>query len=101
LLDAIGEMEKGLIDAYLGGNLYKKRVKKPGMGKSGGYRTIIASNKDGRWFFIHGFSKNELENLENSTLKALKEFANDLLYNFNIQEFLAQKQIMELSYEKE
>jgi hypothetical protein len=39
LCKAVREMEEGLIDADLGGFLYKKRVARPGGGKSGGYRT--------------------------------------------------------------
>ena len=42
LLDAVAKMECGLIDADLGGNLYKQRVALPEHGKSGGTRTIIA-----------------------------------------------------------
>jgi len=36
-------MESGLIDADLGGLLYKKRVARPGGGKSGGYRTLLSA----------------------------------------------------------
>lgn len=43
LCHAVKEMEHGLIDADLGGFLYKKRVARPGGGKSGGYRTIISA----------------------------------------------------------
>jgi hypothetical protein len=37
-------MPRGLIDADLGGWVYKKRVPVPGRGKRGGARTIIGSN---------------------------------------------------------
>ena len=50
LCDAIVEMEKGLLDADLGGDVVKKRVPLPGRGKSGSVRTLIATNKDNRWF---------------------------------------------------
>jgi hypothetical protein len=36
LCAAIAELEKGLIDAELGGGVVKKRVPRPGRGKSGG-----------------------------------------------------------------
>ncbi len=42
LADAIARAERGLIDADLGGGLIKQRVARPGKGKSGGYRTLIA-----------------------------------------------------------
>jgi len=45
-------MEKGLIDAELGGGVVKKRVPLPGRGKSGGTRTLLATNKRDLWFFV-------------------------------------------------
>ena len=36
LLAAVAEMESGLVDARLGGGLFKKRVGLPGSGKRGG-----------------------------------------------------------------
>ena len=43
LCKAVQEMENGLIDADLGGSLYKKRVARLGGGKSGGYRTLLSA----------------------------------------------------------
>jgi len=40
LIKAIKEMEQGLIDADLGGHVYKKRVGIKGRGKRGGVRTF-------------------------------------------------------------
>ncbi len=59
LCAAVEEMERGLIDADLGGGVVKKRVALPGRGKSGGARTLVATNKGNRWFFVFGFEKNE------------------------------------------
>ncbi len=50
LCHAVEEMQQGLIDADLGGNLYKKRVGVANRGKRGGARTILASNLGSRWF---------------------------------------------------
>jgi len=72
-------MEQGLIDADLGGGLVKKRVALPGRGNSGGARTLIATNKGDRWFFVYGFEKNEMENIGPAELKALKAYAPILL----------------------
>jgi hypothetical protein len=44
-------MERGLIDANLGGGIIKKRVALPGRGKRGGARTLVATNSANRWFF--------------------------------------------------
>jgi hypothetical protein len=75
LCQAVAEMEKGLIDADLGGGLVKKRVALPGRGKSGSARTLLATNKKDRWFFIFGFEKNSMDNIGPKTLKAFKKFA--------------------------
>jgi len=76
---AISEMEKGLIDAELGGGVVKKRVPLPGRGKSGSTRTLLATNKGSRWFFVFGFEKNERANVSVRELAALKAIAADLL----------------------
>jgi hypothetical protein len=63
LLDAVAKMECGLIDADLGGNLYKQRVALPGRGKSGSTRTVIATRFAGVLFFLYGFEKNDRANI--------------------------------------
>ena len=59
LCAAVAEIAAGLVDANLGGNIYKKRVPMPGRGKSGGARVLVATRLAGRWFFLFGFAKNE------------------------------------------
>jgi hypothetical protein len=76
---AVSQMEKGLFDADLGGGVVKKRVPLPGRGKSGGARTLLATNKGSRWFFVFGFEKNERVNISPRELAALKVIAADLL----------------------
>ena len=58
LCRAVSEMERGLIDADLGGGVFKKRVALPGRGKSGSARTLVATHRGDRWFFVFGFEKN-------------------------------------------
>ncbi|MBQ4489997.1 MAG: type II toxin-antitoxin system RelE/ParE family toxin [Pyramidobacter sp.] len=79
LCRAVEELESGLFDANLGGNLYKKRIPHSGRGKRGGARTIIATRFEERVFFMAGFAKNVQENIERSRLEALKEYAKLLL----------------------
>ncbi len=79
LLNAVEEMERGLIDADLGGGVFKKRVALPNRGKSGSVRTLIATNKNDRWFFMLGFEKKQRENIDKSELKLLKEYAKTML----------------------
>jgi hypothetical protein len=72
-------MAAGLIDADLGGNVYKKRVGMPGRGKRGGARTILGSNFRDRWFFIFGFEKNDRATVDARELVALQRIAATLL----------------------
>ena len=89
LSDAVVEMTLGLIDADLGGGVVKKRVALPGKGKSGGARTLLATNKGDRWFFVYGFAKNDRENIGPKELEALQLYAADLL-KLNIVQLDAQ-----------
>jgi hypothetical protein len=79
LCAAVREMVAGLYDADLGSGLVKKRIARPGKGKSGGFRTLIATNKDDLWIFIYGFPKNERSNIDKDEEQTLKEFAEELL----------------------
>ncbi|KYC42938.1 hypothetical protein WA1_12560 [Scytonema hofmannii PCC 7110] len=79
LCNAVNEMAAGLYDADLGGGLFKKRIAKPGKGKSGGFRTLVATNNEDRWFFIFGFSKNERSNVDKDEEEALKMLSKQLL----------------------
>lgn len=79
LLDAVEEIERGLVDASLGGSLFKKRVARTGEGKSGGFRTILAYREEERTVFLYGFAKNERENIDKKDLKFLKAIGSELL----------------------
>ena len=79
LCSAVHEMSQGLIDADLGGSVVKKRVGLAGRGKRGGVRTLVATNKGNRWFFVFGFEKNERDNISDAELQALQDYAADLL----------------------
>ena len=76
---AVQEMGTGLIDASLGGHLYKKRVALHGRGKRGGARTIVATRHEGTWFFLFGFRKNERSSITDRETKALQQLAKSLL----------------------
>jgi hypothetical protein len=79
LCAAVAEMVAGLIDADLGGDVVKKRVALPGQGKRGGARTLVATRKGGRWFFVFGFEKSERANVTPTELDALQTLAGSLL----------------------
>lgn len=75
LREAIERAEMGLIDADLGGGLIKQRVARPGEGRSGGYRTIVAYRATEKAFFIYGFAKNERDNIDAKDLRLFKQAA--------------------------
>src|ERR1039458_3396051 len=79
LREAIERAERGLIDADLGGRLIKQRVARQGQGRSGGYRAIVAYRAASRAFFLHGFAKNDQENIAEDELIALRKFGRRLL----------------------
>ena len=79
LIKAVNEIEKGLIDAELGGCVYKKRVPIEGQGKRGSLRTILAFKINNKAFFMFGFPKNKRDNISEKELKALKLMAKELL----------------------
>ena len=79
LCEAVREMQAGLYEADLGGGLLKKRIARPGQGKSGGFRTLVATNKGGKWFFVFGFPKNVRSNIDKDEEDSLKKLASHLL----------------------
>ena len=101
LSNAVFEMQNGLIDADLGGGVVKKRIALTGRGKSGSSRTLLATNKNDRWFFIFGFEKNESENINAKELKFLKRFAAGLLKTTDVEllVLLKNKTLVEMNYE--
>ena len=79
LCKAVEEMAAGLVDADLGGGVLKKRVGLAGRGKRGGARTLVATNKGNRWFFLFGFERSERASISGQELEGLQAIAADLL----------------------
>jgi hypothetical protein len=81
LLQAADEISKGQFEADLGGLIIKKRVRRQGGGKSGGYRTIVAHRQtaSSRLFFLHGFAKNTKADITPRETTALQTNAQVLL----------------------
>jgi hypothetical protein len=79
ICQAVEEMKNGLCDADLGGGLLKKRIARQGQGKRKGFRTLVATNKNNRWFFVFGFPKNQRDNIDKDEEKVLKKLADELL----------------------
>lgn len=102
LCRAVEEMANGLIDADLGGGVYKKRIALPGRGKSGSARTLLATNRDDRWIFMFGFEKNERANISDKERDALRTMAKDLLglTTRQLQNAVSDGTLMEVNYGK-
>jgi hypothetical protein len=79
LLEAIARVEKGSVDADLGGGVIKQRMVRRGQGKSGGYRAIVFFRTAKRAVFVYGFAKSERDNIRSDEVKAFKEAAKHVL----------------------
>lgn len=103
LIQAVNEIEAGLIDANLGAGLYKKRVARQGMGKSGGYRVLLALKHGQQVFFLHGFAKNQQNNITEAEQEAYKDLARYLLSVSDSQanRLIEINEIIEVEYAKE
>ena len=102
LSNSINELNNGLFDANLGGNLFKKRIPIIGKGKRKSARTIICYKKEQRAIFFDGFKKNEKDNLELDELKALKELCRIMssLTDNDIKQAIAKKVLLEVKNER-
>ena len=75
LCKAVKDVEAGKIDANYGGGVIKQRIARRNEGKSGGYRSVILYRKGDKAFFVHGFPKNERENIGEVDERELKKLA--------------------------
>jgi hypothetical protein len=73
--EAVRRAERGLVDADLGGGVVKQRVARPGQGRSGGYRVLIAYRAKARAVFLFGFAKSAQANIGDDELATLREIA--------------------------
>ncbi|HYN74394.1 MAG TPA: type II toxin-antitoxin system RelE/ParE family toxin [Candidatus Methanoperedens sp.] len=103
LCEAVVDMKRGLIDADLGGGIVKKRLALPGRGKSGGARTLVATNRGNRWIFLFGFEKNDRANVTTKELEALQKIASDLLKLTpkDLDVLVAQGELQEICHDDE
>ena len=85
LLKAVADIERGLIDADLGGNLFKQRVALPGRGKSGSTRTLLATRLAGTLYFLFGFEKSDRDNITQRELGIYQSLASNLVAFSNDQ----------------
>ncbi len=79
LILAVRDADGGNIDADYGSGVIKQRVARPQEGKSGGYRTIVLFRKGDKAFFVYGFAKSVLDNIDKSDVRGFKQLAKIML----------------------
>ena len=79
LRQVAGQLESGLFEADLGGGVYKKRLARPGRGKSAGYRLVIFFKRNELMFFVYAYAKSGQDNIQASDLAAFKKLAGKVL----------------------
>ena len=79
LAKAVADIERGLVDADMGGGLIKQRVARTGGGKRGEFRTLIAYHIGKRAVFLFGFAKSDLANISPEDERDLKDYGAMLL----------------------
>ena len=101
LLKAVADIERGLIDADLGSNLFKQRVALPGRGKSGSTRTLLATRFAGTLYFLFGFEKKDRDNITQRELGIYHSLASTLvmLSNEQIETALNGNELIEVQHE--
>ena len=72
LWDAVIRAELGQIDAELGGDVIKQRIAREGQGRSKGYRTIILFRRGVKAFFVFGFAKSQMANVDQQRSPAVQ-----------------------------
>jgi len=75
LREMVSRLEAGQAEANLGGDVYKIRVARQGEGKSGGYRVLVFFRSKERTFYIYGFAKSAMGNIDKKQLKRFKKAA--------------------------
>jgi hypothetical protein len=100
LCGAVRRAASGLVDADLGGGLIKQRVSRPGEGRRGGFRTVIAYRVGDRAVFLFGFAKKDQANLSRDDERDLKDYGALLLAldAGGIGKMLAGQELTELDY---
>jgi hypothetical protein len=99
LSSAVEEMERGLMDADLGGHVFKKRVALPGRGKRGSVRTLVAFRQRHHVFFVYGYAKNVRADIDETELRALRRLADELLSygEARLNKALGAKELIEIT----
>lgn len=89
LREAVQRAEQGLIDAELGGGVFKQRIARKGRGRSKGYRTIILLRHGESAFFVFGFPKSQRDTISPDEEADFKAMAGSLFALLENEKLLA------------
>jgi hypothetical protein len=102
LCRAVEEIHAGIVDANLGGGVYKQRVRRAGSGKSGSFRTILLLRWEDVAIFVDGFRKSDKSNISSEELKVFRMIAKNLLFHpESIAAALEEEKLIEVICEEE
>ena len=91
------------VEADLGGGLFKKRLARPGSGKSGAYRIIVGYKNPNseRVIFLYAFAKNKKANLSTNEEAVLSAVAESFIKatDAQVHELLKKGSVLEVEYE--
>jgi hypothetical protein len=100
LLEAAEDIAAGKVEADLGGCLFKKRLPRPGSGKSGSYRVLVGYKRPdtARIIFLYAFAKGDKANISAKEEAALSLVAEAFISTTErqVQELLAAGSIWEV-----
>lgn len=75
IVEIVQEIEKGLQNGDLGGNVFKKRIAIGNRGKRGGLRSIVAYKRGDKAIFMYGYAKNVLDNISPKEQEVFKKLS--------------------------
>ena len=78
LLKIVTELEERQFEADLGGGVIKKRLARPGQGKSGSFRLIICFRSEFRTLFIYAYAKSDQSDIAPNDLRTFRVAARRL-----------------------
>jgi len=101
IVDIVEEMERGLHNGDLGGNVFKKRIAIGGRGKRGGLRSIVAYKKGDKAIFIYGYAKNVRDNISSKEKEAFKKLSKSYFYmdDVSLKRLLKKGELIEVKDE--
>ena len=102
ILKAAEELQNGLHDGNLGGDIYKKRIGINNRGKRDGGRMIIAFKSENNIFCLCGYPKSKKEDITDNELTSFQENATVFfsLTDMGIDFLIKNNELIEVSDEK-